>query len=102
MPRHWNPTAISLIPKTNSPSTIKDYRPISCCNVPFKCKQVLMNRMQATLPILISPCQSAFVKGRSIEDNILLMQEMVKNYHKSGGPPRYAMKLDEIRFDEGL
>lgn len=30
-------------------------------------------------------------------DNILLMQEMVKNYHKTGGAPRCAMKLDLMK-----
>lgn len=30
-------------------------------------------------------------------DNILLMQEMVKIYHKSGGAPRCAMKLDLMK-----
>lgn len=35
MSRQWNSTAITLVPKTNAPSTIKDYRPIACCNVTF-------------------------------------------------------------------
>ncbi|GJW96115.1 putative reverse transcriptase domain, reverse transcriptase zinc-binding domain protein [Tanacetum coccineum] len=32
-----NHTIISLIPKAFSPTSINDYRPISCCNVIFKC-----------------------------------------------------------------
>lgn len=31
--KEWNSTAITLVPKVNSPSTIKDYRPIACYNV---------------------------------------------------------------------
>lgn len=34
------------------------------------------------------------MKGRSIVDNVLLMQELVKNYHKNRGHPRCAIKLD--------
>lgn len=56
-----------------------------------------MARIQPLLPTLISPCQSAFVKGRSIVDNILLMQELVKNFHKNDGIPRYALKLDLMK-----
>lgn len=96
--KEWNSTAISLVPKVEAPSTIKDYRPISCCNVPYKCiTKILVNRMQPFLPSLINPCQSAFVKGRSIVDNVLLMQELVKDYHKDQGPARCAMKLDLMK-----
>lgn len=62
MSRQWNSTAITLVPKTNAPSTIKDYRPITCCCV----SKILANRLQPILPSLITPFQSAFIKGRSI------------------------------------
>lgn len=53
------------MPKVEAPSTIKDYRPIYCCNVPYKCiTKILANRMQPVLSGLIYPCQSVFVKGR--------------------------------------
>lgn len=98
LPRQWNCTALTLIPKLASPISIRDYRPIACCNVVYKCvTKVLANRMQLVLPSIISPCQSAFVKGRSIMDNILLMQEIVKNYHKGGGSPRCSIKMDFMK-----
>lgn len=87
--RQCNSTAITLVPKSNSPPTIKDYRPIACCNVTFKCvSKILANKLQSILPHLsspLTPSQSDFVKGRSIRDNILLMQELVKNYHLNEG-----------------
>lgn len=95
MLREWNSTAISLAPKTNAPVSIKDFRPITCCNVTYKCiTKILVTRLQPLLPVLISPNQSAFIKGRSIVDNILLMQEKVKDYHKNQGSPRCALKID--------
>lgn len=96
--RQWNATAITLVPKTSSPSTVRDYRPIACCNVVYKCvTKVLSNRLQPILPSIISSNQSAFVKGCGITDNVLLMQELVKNYHKSGGSPRCAVKMDLMK-----
>lgn len=86
MPRQWNCTALTLAPKVDSPASIKDFRPIACYNVVYKCAtKILANRLQLILPLIISPSQSAFIKGRSIMDNILLMQELVKNYHKDEG-----------------
>lgn len=35
--RGINATALTLIPKTNCPQILKEYRPIACCNVIYKC-----------------------------------------------------------------
>lgn len=37
------------------------------------------------------------MQGRSILDNIMLIQELVKNYHKNGGIPRGAIKMDLMK-----
>ncbi|GJR54457.1 hypothetical protein Tco_1404978 [Tanacetum coccineum] len=90
-----NHTIIALIPKVVSPSQINDYRPISCCNVLFKCiSKIFSNRIKGSLKMLISPNQSAFVSGRRISDNILFTQELMHNYHLDLGTPRYAFKVD--------
>lgn len=53
-----------------------------------------MNRMKIGLQDIISDNQSAFFPGRSIADNILLSQELLKNYHLERGTPRCAFKID--------
>lgn len=64
----------------------------------YKCvSKILVARLQPLLPSLINPSQSAFVKGRSIVDNVLLMQDLVENYHKNDGYPRCALKLDLMK-----
>nr|GEX46447.1 hypothetical protein [Tanacetum cinerariifolium] len=93
--KELNHTIIALIPKVNLPSRVNDYRPISCCNVLFKCiSKIIANRIKESLRVLISPNQSAFVPGRSIANNILLTQKLMLNYHLDRGLPRCAFKVD--------
>ncbi|GJV61287.1 putative RNA-directed DNA polymerase [Tanacetum coccineum] len=93
--KELNHTIIALIPKVHTPTRVNDYRPISCCNVLFKCiSKIIANRIKNSLKIFISPNQSAFVPGRSITDNILLTLELMHNYHLDRGVPRCAFKVD--------
>lgn len=71
--KELNSTIISLLPKVTTPLKVTDYRPISCCNVLYKCiSKIITNRMKNELLDIVSDNQSAFVPGRSISDNILL------------------------------
>src|SRR5436189_4314082 len=89
-----NHTSLSLIPKVSKPSTLSDFRPISCCNSLYKfISKCLANRLQKVNGYLISPSQSAFIKGRSITDNILLAHELVRNFNRKYGR-RCCLKLD--------
>lgn len=73
MPRIINAAAICFVPKLDNASEMKHFRPISCCNVLYKCiSKMLAGRLKSVLPSIISPYQSAFVPSRSIGDNILL------------------------------
>ncbi|GJW12014.1 sodium/hydrogen exchanger 6 [Tanacetum coccineum] len=86
--KELNHTIISLIPKVTTPARINDYRPISCCNVLYKCiSKIIANRVKEGLGDIVSINQSAFVLGRRISDNILLTRELMKNYHRRRGPP---------------
>ncbi|KAL9690006.1 hypothetical protein QQ045_010399 [Rhodiola kirilowii] len=73
LPKGVNAAYIALIPKSNQASKPEDYRPISCCNVTYKIMaSLLAGRLKEVLPHIIYPAQGAFVKGRSIVDNICL------------------------------
>jgi hypothetical protein len=67
---HLNEALITLLPKVDNPEGLGDYRPISLIHSFGKIfAKVLANRFAPTLPHLISPNQSAFIKGRQIQDN---------------------------------
>lgn len=95
MRREVNSTIITLLPKKDKVDRMKDFRPISCCNVVYKCiTKIIANRLQTVLPTLIGPGQSAFIKGRHIQDNILLAHELVRNCHGKRVTPRGTIKID--------
>lgn len=72
-PSKLNHTIVKLIPKCDNLSSMKDLRPISLCNVVYKIlSKVLCNRLKNVLPKLVDISQSAFVVGRSIQENILI------------------------------
>ncbi|GJU54914.1 hypothetical protein Tco_1228628 [Tanacetum coccineum] len=86
---------IALIPKVPTPLKVNDFRPISCCNVLYKCiSKILTNRIINGIKEVVSDNQSAFVPGRRISDNILITQELMHNYHRNRGPPQCAFKID--------
>ncbi|XP_074278418.1 uncharacterized protein LOC141602008 [Silene latifolia] len=90
-----NSTVITLIPKIDRPTSVKHFRPISCCNVLYKAiSKVMCNRLARILPDIISRNQGAFVKGRSILENILICQDLVRMYNRGMVSPRCMFKLD--------
>ncbi|XP_071689058.1 uncharacterized protein [Rutidosis leptorrhynchoides] len=90
-----NATLIALIPKIDTPNKVSDFRPISCCNVLYKCiSKILTNRIKEGLDLVVNHSQTAFIPGRSIQDNIMITQELLKGYNRVNGPKRCSMKID--------
>jgi hypothetical protein len=60
MLKKMNATTISLIPKVANPTRLTDFRPISCCNIVYKCiTKSLADIIKVVLPFLVGPYQAA-------------------------------------------
>ncbi|KAG7586565.1 Ribonuclease H domain [Arabidopsis thaliana x Arabidopsis arenosa] len=98
-----NHTYICLVPKIDSPTQVKDFRPISLCNIAYKLiSKVMADRLKPWLHLLISEFQSAFIPGRLITDNIIVTHELLHSLRtKKIKSPFMALKLDIAKaFDK--
>ncbi|GAU32101.1 hypothetical protein TSUD_358070 [Trifolium subterraneum] len=96
-PSSMNETNICLIPKCDRPNTMRDYRPISLCNVLYKMvSKVLANRLKFCLDSCVSEEQSAFIEGGSITDNALIAIEIIHYLKRKtrGYKGELALKID--------
>lgn len=73
---------------------MSDDRPISCCLLIYKCVSKVIVIIRNHLRSIVYDNQSTFIHGRSIIDNILLSQELVRGYHRDRGYFRCALKVD--------
>ena len=74
-----NSAFITLIPKHDGAVHVKDFRPISLVHSAAKLiTKLLANRLSQKLNDMVSPIQSAFIKGRFIQDNFMLVQQTTR------------------------
>lgn len=69
-----NKTFITLIPKKEDVSFMKDFRLINLCNVVYKViTRLLSLRIRSYMTHLIEPCQPSFVPDQQSGDNIVVV-----------------------------
>ena len=75
---------ITLIPKTNNPTTVNDFRPISLLNCVLKIiTKLLANRLQGKITSLIRTNQYGFIKSRTIQDCLAWTYEYIHQCQQS-------------------
>jgi len=93
----WNHTNLCLIPKIEHPKTMKDFRPISLCNVLYKIiSKILVQRLKAVLSSVVSENQAAFIPGRHITDNVFIAHEV---FHSLRVKKRCANEYMAVKTD---
>jgi hypothetical protein len=102
---HLNSAHVVLVPKKCDAKCVRDFRTISLTHSVAKLISKLMaNRLAGCLDQLISRAQSAFIKKRSIHDNFLYTQNLVKELHRARYPGLFlkldiAKAFDSVRWD---
>ena len=96
MPTHIARSNMVLIPKTEEATHVGQFCPISVCNIVYKIiSKVLCLRLKPFIASCVLIEQSAFVPGREISDNIILLREVLhsfrqRNYTRSD----FCLKVD--------
>ncbi|VFQ73124.1 unnamed protein product [Cuscuta campestris] len=95
LPRVFGSTLIILIPKIEGAITLDQFRPISLSTFFSKIlSRILSDRLKIVLPTLISPEQAAFQQGKSINEHVLMVKEMVHLLSANTKGGNCIIKLD--------
>ncbi|GAU40485.1 hypothetical protein TSUD_286400 [Trifolium subterraneum] len=101
-PSSLNETNICLIPKCESPTSTKEFRPISLCNVLYKMvSKLLANQLKLVIEKCISEEQSTFVEGRSNLFETRELMEILKTYENASGQ-EINLSKSEIFFSRNM
>lgn len=103
--KQLNSAHLVLIPKKADATRVSDFRPISLSHSIGKLfSKCLANRLAGDLNSIVSRAQSAFIKRRSIQDNFLYTQNLIRALHQQKQPCLFlkldiAKAFDSVRWD---
>jgi mannosylglycoprotein endo-beta-mannosidase len=95
-----NGALLTLLPKKDGAVDLKDFRPISLVHSFSKLlAKIIALRLGPRMPELVDANQSAFVRGRCIHDNFVLVQQSARALFRAK-VPSLLLKLDVAKaFD---
>ena len=91
---------IALLFKKGDRTKLQNWRPITLLNTDYKIlTKALANRLKHTLPLLVHTDQTACIPGRTINDNIRLIQDAI-TYANETDTPLALISVDQLKaFD---
>ncbi|CAL0325442.1 unnamed protein product [Lupinus luteus] len=93
--RGCNASFIVLIPKNGCPQGLGDYRPISLIGCIQKIiSKLLAGRLKKVIPLVISDCQTAFIKDRYILDGVIIANEIIDEASRKKDGNCFIFKVD--------
>ena len=104
IPESINKFYICLIPKKSAPTSINDFRPIGLCNTILKIlTKTIASRLRPLMMNLISPLQTSFIKGRTIDENIIILKEVAHLFKRTKRKKSImALKIDLSKAFDSL
>jgi hypothetical protein len=97
-----NEANIVLLPKRENPDRIDLFRPINLINSCMKIiTKIMATRLTPRMNEIVSTTQNAFIQKRSIHDNFLYVQKVIKKLHKSKQAALFV-KLDISKAFDSL
>lgn len=104
MLKQMNHSFIVLIPKTENPLMLENFRPINLCNVSYKIiTKILATRLRGVLGKLVLDPQAAFILGCAIHDDVIVAHEIFHTMeHKRGKGGLVAVKIDMAKAYDRL
>ncbi|GJU10200.1 RNA-directed DNA polymerase, eukaryota [Tanacetum coccineum] len=100
IPKGCNSSFITLIPKSDDPLVIGDFRPISLIGCQYKIiAKILANRLALVIPSVVREVQMAFIKGHQIIDGPPMVDKII-SWAKRKKKKLMFLKVDfEKAFD---
>lgn len=96
--RYVTHTNLILLPEKEIPKSFADMRPISLSYLVNKIiSRVVHGRLVSVIPRIISQNQSGFVRGKSIIENMLLAQEIIRDLNRRRKATNVVVKLDMMK-----
>ncbi|KAL6205977.1 hypothetical protein ACLB2K_023228 [Fragaria x ananassa] len=93
---HFNSNLMILIPKVPGADSVTQLRPIAMANFVFKLiTKIIADILGSIAARIISPNQSAFLKGRTIADPIILTSECINLLDRECKAGNIAIKFDD-------
>lgn len=96
MPPYMGRSNLILIPKAEESISVTQFRPISVCNFLYKVvSKIIANRIKPYMDLCISNSQGAFVPGRDIAQNVILLREILHSFkQKNYARKEFCLKVD--------